>query len=172
MGVGHLLPLLNQECTYLTHDVWDIIGMGQWLRWPEAPDLDSGQRRDETFSLYMCLLRWVFLHLVCGVCEWVSLALCVSMTLWGTFAGCDWGQCLSVSAWSGACGGVCERVRALWGLRVRVGVGVVHLHPSPRAFVSGVVSDRGELLSKCLCPFVGVFCCFGCAGGDVLIKDV
>lgn len=136
-----------------------------------------GQRRGETFSLHARLLCWVFLHLVCvcvRTCERVSLALCVSVTLWGTFLGCDWGRCLCASAWGGACGGVCEGVRALWGLRVCAGVGVVHLRmfPSPSVFVSGVLSDRGGLLSTGLCPSVGVFCRFGCACGDVLVKDV
>lgn len=72
--------------------------------------------------------------------------------------------------WSGACDSVCEQVGVPWGVRVCVSRGDLCMNISE--FVSGIVSNHRGLLSKCLCPFVGVSCCSGCACGDVLIKDV
>lgn len=34
----------------------------------------------------------------------------------------------------------------------------------------GLFLTSGGLLSKCLCPFVGVFCCSRYACGDVLLR--
>ena len=39
LGAGSgwgIFCLLNQELTYLTHDVWGVISLGRWPRWPEA----------------------------------------------------------------------------------------------------------------------------------------
>lgn len=76
-GCGEaLLESGTHRLSCLTHDVWDITGLVQWLRWSEAPgpSLFGRGRRHATLSC-------VCAGCVC-VCVWcASTLLCVSLQL-------------------------------------------------------------------------------------------